>query len=88
LVDQIVERAAAIYHRDGYKLDRLQTTMDLTAAHLNGCPLDLAKLLASSPFNLSHDINGLAAHLNRSTGEIDGCFLPRCARPTVTSTKG
>lgn len=53
--------------------------MDLTAAHANGCPLNLAKLEATDDFNFAHDAFGIARHLNRSTGEIENHFSPRCS---------
>lgn len=58
--------------------DVLEARMDLTACHLNGCPLDLAKLLAADDFNLAHDMFGINRHLDRRTGKLTGHFLPRC----------
>lgn len=59
------------------KLDHLDTTMDLTACHLNGTPLNLDRMLTSDEFNLMHDIMGINRHLDRGTGKITGGFLPR-----------
>ncbi len=58
----------------------LDLTMDIEAAHCNGCPLDLAKFLAFDDANFSHDLGGIRRHINRETGELGDCFLPRCAR--------
>jgi hypothetical protein len=58
---------------------RMTMTMDLTACHANGCPLKLEELLAAEPFDFSHDVFGIRRHLNRETGELGGCFLPRFA---------
>jgi hypothetical protein len=54
--------------------------MDLEATHANGCPLDFAKLLACDDFDFLHDIGGIAMHLDRSTGVLKDCFLPRLAK--------
>lgn len=61
-------------------LEALDVEMDLTATNANGCPLDLAKLLAFDDFNFMHDIYGIARHLNRRTGVLGDCFRPRCAK--------
>lgn len=57
----------------------LDLKMDLTATHLNGCPLDLEKLLNADDLNFFHDIYGIGEHLNRKTGQLTDCFVPRCA---------
>lgn len=79
LISQIVDRAAAAVEESGAKCDRLSAQMDLTAAHANGCHLRLADLLEADRFDLMHDVLGIAHHINRETGEIGGCFLPRFA---------
>lgn len=55
--------------------------MDLTAVHANGCPLRLAKLCEADDFNFLHDMYGIARHLDRDTGKLGGCFVPRFAKP-------
>jgi hypothetical protein len=55
-------------------------SMDLTATHLNGCELDLEKLVTFNDFSFAHDILGINKHLNRCNGELDKTFLPRCAK--------
>ena len=55
--------------------------MDITAAHANGCPLDLVGLLAADDFNFAHDIGGIQRHIDRETGRLGGHFLPRFALP-------
>lgn len=54
--------------------------MDLSATNANGCPLDLEKLLSFDKFNFWHDVGGIRRHLDRDTGKLTRCFLPRCAR--------
>jgi hypothetical protein len=53
--------------------------MDLTAAH-NDTPMDLALLLSFPSFDFVHDVLGIQRHINRETGTLEDCFLPRCAR--------
>lgn len=58
---------------------RLDHHMDLTACHANGCPLDFDKLSKFDDFNMAHDILLIERHIDRSTGKLGDCFLPRCA---------
>ena len=62
--------------------DQLSLHMDITACHLNGCPLDLPKLLAAPTGVFGHDVFGIRRFIDRSTGKIDPAkFDPRCALP-------
>ncbi len=81
-VEQIVNRmwALAIKH-DIPTGEKINLHMDLTACHNHGCPLDLQKLLKAPDFDFMHDVLGIGRHLNRETGQLEDCFLPRCARP-------
>jgi hypothetical protein len=59
------------------------TYMDLTACHANGCPLDLQALLDAADinqFDFTHDILGIRQHLDRQTGKLKDCFVPRYAK--------
>lgn len=59
----------------------LDAQMDVTACHLNGCPLLLAELAeAADNFDFIHDVFGIRRHLDRETGELTDCFLPRYAQ--------
>lgn len=61
--------------------DRLSLRMDLAAVNAT-CPLDLDRLAFDFPaFDFCHDVAGIVRHLDRETGELGGCFLPRCALP-------
>lgn len=79
LIDRIVDRAEQIVEAQGETLDRLSCEMDLTAAHANGCPLDLARLATADNFNLAHDVFGIARHIDRRTGKLGDFFRPRFA---------
>jgi hypothetical protein len=76
LIDKIVDRAVAIEA----SIDRLSLNMDLSATHANGCNLDFDKLIAFDDFNFVHDVGGIMDHLDRTTGQLKDCFLPRCAK--------
>lgn len=65
--------------------DVLGTQMDIVATHMNGCPLDLQGLLDAEAFDFSHDICGIARHLDRDDdsptgGQLLNCFRPRYAK--------
>jgi hypothetical protein len=53
--------------------------MDITAAHCNGMTLNLTALLNADDANFAHDIGGIVQHINRQTGELENCFVPRYA---------
>lgn len=75
----IVNRAMALAKKHGNPIhDKLSLRMDVTACHCNGCALDLQKLLAFDDFNFVHDVFGIRNHIDRETGKLTRCFLPRC----------
>ena len=53
--------------------------MDLTACHCNGCPLNLDALATARDGDFVHDVAGIMRHINRETGELGECFVPRHA---------
>lgn len=77
IILDIVDHAQQLGNEDGYTIDHLSLKMDITAAHLNGCRLRLQDLLEADNFNFSHDVFGIAHHINRETGKLDNHFLPR-----------
>lgn len=58
---------------------QMDFVMDMEATHSNGCPLDFDKLLNVPDFDFMHDIAGITNCLDRETGKLKDCFLPRCA---------
>jgi len=74
----IASRAAA----NKPELDELEVAMDITAVHLNdpAVNIDLDRLLNFDKFNFMHDILGINRHIDRQSGQLSNCFLPRCAR--------
>jgi hypothetical protein len=84
LIGQIVDRVLELADARGQKLGVFSCTeleMDLCAAHLD-TPMELHRLLSSAAHDLLHDVLGIHKHLNRKTGKLEDCFLPRCALPT------
>ena len=83
LIQAIVERAMQLgspRHPNGGSY-KMTLTMDITACHANGCPLRLQSLLDADDFNFAHDVFGISQHMDRTTGQLDGRFLPRFAAP-------
>lgn len=76
LIYKITQRA----HRELLIPDKLNLIMDLDATHSNGTPLDFEKLLGFDNFNFAHDIHGIMKHIDRRTGGLTRCFLPRCSK--------
>jgi hypothetical protein len=75
-VRKIIDRAEALE----VVSDRMSSTMDIIACNANGTPLDFERFLAANDFNFLHDFCGIARHMNRETGKIEGGFLPRFRR--------
>lgn len=80
LIGAIVDRAMKAFENAPRCPNCMSLTMDLSATNANGCPLDFAKLLAFDGFNFTHDIVGIMKHINRTTGKLENCFVPRCAK--------
>lgn len=76
LIHQIVTRARRLADRP---LDPMTLDMDITATHANGCKLNLDRLLTFPDFDFAHDVFGIQRHINRETGQLENCFVPRCA---------
>ena len=79
-IHKIVARTAAEFPGS---FDGIELAMDLTATHLNGCPLNLSGLLGADLGSFGHDVSGIARHIDRETGELTGCFLPRYAQGDI-----
>ena len=76
LISKIAKRAVA----EGVNCyaSYMDLTMDIEAVYQT-CGLRLKDLLEADKFNFLHDIYGIASNLNRETGELKNCFLPRYA---------
>ena len=78
IVRGIVDRAAKIMRQHGRRLDKMSLEMDLEATHAK-VPLRLQELLEADDFNFAHDVFGIMRHMDRSTGLLGDCFVPRFA---------
>ena len=78
-IQKIAVRASALAKAYGLNYTVLEADMDITACHANGCPLDISALLAADLANFSHDVMGIRRHINRKTGKLENCFVPRYA---------
>lgn len=79
-IAKLAARAVEMAKKSGNDNYSFQTAvMDLEACHCNGMPLDLDKLASADDFNFAHDVFGIARHIDRETGKIGDCFVPRCA---------
>lgn len=76
IIGKIVERACNELDID----DKVSLSMDITATHISGTPLDLDKLHGFDKFNLAHDVYGIMGHINRENGKMMRGFLPRCSK--------
>lgn len=79
VIDSIVRRAIHLvvdYGIEGSGFNRLSLTMDLLACH-NESPLNLQALLEADNGNFSHDVFGIVRHLDRDSGTLRDCFVPR-----------
>lgn len=82
LIRQIAKRTHELAVKHGIDYPYSDIEMDLTAAHLNGCKLDLQKLHDADDANFGHDVFGIRRFIDRKTGKIpDEQFWPRCGAP-------
>jgi hypothetical protein len=86
-ITQIAARAVRMATKLGVTYDLRSWSMDVTAVHCNAVPLDLPKLLQAGEFDFAHDLLGIRRHLDRETGQLRECFLPRCALPMCEHCK-
>jgi len=81
VISKLAKRAVLLAKKHGGDYGMMDAKMDILATHLNGCPLNLKKLMLAEDFDFAHDVFGIRRHLDRETGQLKNCFFPRCARP-------
>lgn len=81
-VGKIIARARQLFGKVGMSRTDLEIRMDLSAVHEH-TPLRLAELAEAGDFDFAHDIAGIYRHLNRKTGKLENCFVPRFAQRTT-----
>ena len=79
-IGKIAAAAVTAAKEAGIEYPFQDAVMDITACHANGCPLDLGKLLTAPASDFGHDVFGIRRFIDRSTGQLTQCFLPRCAK--------
>ena len=77
LLHLIAKRAVRMAASNGVVYPFMDADMDVTACHANGCKLKLDELLSADDANFAHDVFGIQRHINRTTGKLENCFLPR-----------
>ena len=88
-INMIVDRAENMYQElNNIGINAATIMMDITAAHCNGCPLDLVGLFAADNRDFFHDIHGIMKHIDRRTGKLTDCFIPRHSVSTRKNKKG
>jgi len=73
----IAKRAVAMAQDLAIEYDQMTAIMDIDACHSNGNPLRLQELLDADRANFAHDVFGIRANIDRITGKLNNCFLPR-----------
>ena len=77
LQSKIGARASALAKEVGIEYKQITAVMDIGACHGNGNPLRLADLLEADEVNFAHDVFGIKANIDRATGKLMNCFVPR-----------
>lgn len=79
-VGRIIERVRKLAKSGNpvYTCNMGDLEMDLRAVHAH-TPIDFAALEMMDAFEFAHDISGIDAHIDRLTGALRNCFVPRCA---------
>ncbi len=74
---KIAKRAVAMAKKHDIQYDQMTAIMDIDACHSNGNPLKLQELLETDDVNFAHDVFGIRQHIDRITGRLQDCFVPR-----------
>lgn len=76
---KVTSRAVDLLTSGGVSTDEIEVQMDLLAVH-HHTPLDFARMADADRANFAHDVCGIYRHLDRRTGLLRDCFVPRYAR--------
>lgn len=78
---KLIERAEKFARKyPGVRIDRLTSMLDIENANKQ-YPLDLDAMLAADDSNFVHDFFGIRTNMDRQTGLLANCFVPRFYRP-------
>lgn len=86
----VLERVSKITGNVYVGKNRMAFLMDILAADgENGNrPIDYKRLLAADDFTFIHDVGGICTHMDRTTGLLGGCFIPRCTLVMAEEIEG
>jgi hypothetical protein len=76
IAEKIAHRAVAKAAAAEVRVNWTDVFMAIIVVH-GGTPLRLTELLEADDFNFSHDVFGILRHLDRESGELQNCFVPR-----------
>ncbi len=77
-IGHIINRARKLSDNPD-QIDTMSHHMDISACIANNFPLKLQEWLDAPDGDFLHDFYGITRHINRKTGKIENCFLPRFA---------
>ena len=77
IVARIAGRAYQIAQEVGVEYPKIGIIMDVEACHCNGNPLRLDDLHNAEKEDFAHDVFGIRANIDRTTGKLLNCFSPR-----------
>lgn len=79
LISKIADRGIKLTEQlGGPPVEKTEAVMDISAAHL-AVGLRLDQFVTMRDPDFAHDFFGIRATINRRTGKLENCFLPRCA---------
>jgi hypothetical protein len=79
LILRVLDRGEVMADKYGVGFDRMTSAIDLHHADKQ-YPLDWGAFLTADDFNFAHDFFGIRSHMNRETGLLGDCFVPRFYR--------
>ena len=79
----IVHRYGKLRISNQQDFDPVGLQLDLIATN-HFTPLRLQDMLEGPLLNFVHDIQGIQSHINRSTGQLVGHFVPRYTKQPLT----
>lgn len=84
-ISKVVDRYLAWGEKNAApsQIKKFELVMNLEACHSNGNPLDFDLMLDPERFrdlDVIHDVAGIAANLDKTTGKLLNCFSPRATK--------
>ncbi len=86
LVAQIADRVERKRNQDDHEFDRMRLMIDIISAVEADPKINLKTLLSFPDGSFFHDVAGIQKHIDRETGKMTDCFVPRCTREVEMTT--